>query len=59
MDKKIMSIWLKAQHLISQREGMIIFNKERESHGYAPGYDEAAFLANADQFVNLHKELAD
>ena len=34
-------------------EGMKVFNLERENHGFAPGYDEAAFEAVINEF-GLH-----
>lgn len=44
---------IELEALITEREGMLALNKERESHGYALGYGEAAFLKLANEMRKL------
>lgn len=40
-----------------EMEGMKAFNSERERHGYAPGYDETAFLCLIDKYQLGHNSV--
>lgn len=46
--EEAINILIELQALMSEREGMIVANQERESQGLAYAYGEDAFLANAD-----------
>ena len=41
--------------LITEREGMIALNKQREAIGASMAYDEASFCVLADRFRDLAK----
>jgi hypothetical protein len=53
MDQKLLCIYLQAQALISEREGMIAENKHREYVSQSIVYAEDAFLLNANKFREL------
>jgi hypothetical protein len=50
MDQKCLDVWLQAQTLISEREGMIAENKQREYRGQGLAYTEEDFKIRADAF---------
>lgn len=45
------------ESLISEREAMTIFNTSRLNNGYAPGYDENAFIELQKKFNKIGEEL--
>jgi hypothetical protein len=53
MDRNLLYIWLQAQELISEREGMIAENLHREYCGNSVAYAEDSFLLNSRAFTEL------
>ena len=46
------------QQLITEREAMIVANKEREMQGYAPAYGPKQFYALANTFHTVAQNLS-
>lgn len=57
MEQRFLNIWLQAQVLISEREGMIAENKQREHAGESMAYVNNDFLENARWFQKLVGQL--
>ena len=53
MEQRILDLWLQAQVLISEREGMIAENKQREHLEQSMAFTENEFRLNANAFNTL------
>jgi hypothetical protein len=53
MEQRVLDIFLQAQALISEREGMIAENKQREHLDQSMAFTEDSFLQNASLFGHL------
>ncbi len=52
-----LSIRIRLEVLVSEREGMIAENKHREHCGQSMAYCEDSFLINAQKITELNEEL--
>ena len=56
-EQQLLELRLEMEEIISQREGMIAENKQREFLGQGPAYWEDNFAINAEQFRFIRERL--
>ena len=56
-ESQILEFRLEMESLISEREGMIALNKERENHGYSLAYGETAFNDLSKKLQEIHNRM--